>query len=107
MMAKRLAWLTGRRLVLLAVTGAAVVLATTGRSELARKERELVFRIEPGTASWYTGLPRGVQEFDLPFSTPGGVQRIHSWWWPAAARDAPAVLYLHGSRWNLTGQLFR
>jgi len=106
-MAKRLAWLTGRRLVLLAVTGAAVVLATTGRSELARKERELVFRIEPGTASWYNGLPRGVQEFDLPFSTPGGVQRIHSWWWPAAAHNAPAVLYLHGSRWNLTGQLFR
>ncbi|HEV8517129.1 MAG TPA: alpha/beta fold hydrolase, partial [Burkholderiales bacterium] len=71
------------------------------------KERELVFRIEPGTASWYNGLPRGVQEFDLPFSTPGGVQRIHSWWWPAAAHNAPAVLYLHGSRWNLTGQLFR
>ncbi len=107
MVAKALAWLTGRRLVLLAVTGATVVLAMTGRSELARKERELVFRIEPGTASWYTGLPRGVQEFNLPFSTPGGVQRIHSWWWPAAARNAPAVLYLHGSRWNLTGQLFR
>ncbi|HEV2007964.1 MAG TPA: hypothetical protein VGQ88_04490, partial [Burkholderiales bacterium] len=78
-----------------------------GRSELARKERELVFRIEPGTAAWYNGLPRAVQEFNLPFSTPGGVQHIHSWWWPAAARNAPAVLYLHGSRWNLTGQLFR
>ena len=93
--------------MMLALAGAAGVLATAGRSELARKERELVFRIEPGTASWYNGLPRAVQEFNLPLSTPRGVQHIHSWWWPAAARNAPAVLYLHGSRWNLTGQLFR
>ncbi|PHN57802.1 alpha/beta hydrolase [Pseudomonas sp. ICMP 8385] len=74
---------------------------------LQHKERELVFRIEPGTASWYRGLPNAVQEFELkPASFKSG-QSLHGWWWPAAKKDAPAILYLHGVRWNLTGQLFR
>ena len=78
-----------------------------GCSILQHKERELVFRIEPGTASWYSGLPNAVQEFELkPASFKAG-QNIHAWWYPAASKDAPAILYLHGVRWNLTGQLFR
>ncbi|MPQ83650.1 alpha/beta hydrolase [Pseudomonas sp. MAFF 730085] len=78
-----------------------------GCSVLQHKERELVFRIEPGTAGWYTGLPTGVQEFDLkPASFKAG-QNLHGWWYPAEKQDAPAILYLHGVRWNLTGQLFR
>ncbi|AKA81306.1 alpha/beta hydrolase [Pseudomonas synxantha] len=78
-----------------------------GCAVLQHKERELVFRIEPGTAGWYTGLPKAVQEFELrPASFKSG-QNIHGWWYPAANKDAPAILYLHGVRWNLTGQLFR
>ena len=78
-----------------------------GCAVLQHKERELVFRIEPGTAGWYTGLPKAVQEFELtPASFKAG-QNIHGWWYPAANKDAPAILYLHGVRWNLTGQLFR
>ncbi|QJI29388.1 alpha/beta hydrolase [Pseudomonas sp. ADAK18] len=78
-----------------------------GCAVLQHKERELVFRIEPGTASWYSGLPRSVQEFELkPASFKSG-QNIHGWWWPAEKKNAPAILYLHGVRWNLTGQLFR
>lgn len=78
-----------------------------GCAVLQHKERELVFRIEPGTASWYSGLPKAVQEFELkPASFKSG-QNIHGWWYPAAKADAPAILYLHGVRWNLTGQLFR
>jgi hypothetical protein len=80
-----------------------VLVAAAGCAQLAQKERELVFRIEPGTASWYSGLPSGVKEIEIPVN---GHQHMHAWWWPAAA-NAPAVLYLHGSRWNLTGQLFR
>lgn len=78
-----------------------------GCAVLQHKERELVFRIEPGTAGWYTGLPKAVQEFELkPASFKSG-QNIHGWWYPADKKDAPAILYLHGVRWNLTGQLFR
>lgn len=78
-----------------------------GCSMLEQKERELVFRIEPGTASWYRGLPNGVQELELSTPAFGDSQNIHAWWWPADQADAPALLYLHGSRWNLTGHLFR
>lgn len=96
-----------RWLRLVAGTVASAALAVAGCAQLAQKERELVFRIEPGTASWYDGLPRGVHEVDIPMAAAGGEQRLNAWWWPAVRADAPALLYLHGSRWNLTGQLFR
>ncbi|HCC61192.1 MAG TPA: alpha/beta hydrolase [Pseudomonas sp.] len=86
---------------------AALAVLPVGCSMLEQKERELVFRIEPGTASWYRGLPNGVEELELTAPAFGDSQNIHAWWWPAEAADAPAILYLHGSRWNLTGHLFR
>lgn len=92
-------------------TGLVVVLALAlpyGCSRLAYKERELIFSIEPGTASWFSGLPAGVQQLDIAVpSNISSTQYIHAWWWPAANRDAPAALYLHGTRWNLTAQLRR
>ncbi|GGJ92752.1 alpha/beta hydrolase [Pseudomonas matsuisoli] len=78
-----------------------------GCAKLEQTERELVFRIEPGIASWYTGLPAGVEELDLSVPTFGADESLYAWWWPAEDKDAPTLLYLHGSRWNLTGQLFR
>lgn len=90
-----------RRLI---AAGLAVLIAAGGCAQLAHKERELVFRIEPQDASWYSGLPEGVKEVEIPVSNG---QRLYSWWWPARDRDAPTVLYLHGSRWNLTGHVFR
>lgn len=107
-------WLRARWLRILTLAGIAGALGVAGCAQLSEKERELVFRIEPGTASWYGGLPEGVQELDLPLAERrigagdgAHPQSLHAWWWPAARKDAPAVLYLHGSRWNLTGQLFR
>ncbi|WP_413044126.1 alpha/beta hydrolase [Pseudomonas sp. YJ42] len=86
---------------------AALAVLPIGCSLLEHKERELVFRIEPGTASWYRGLPSGVEERELSAPAFGDSQNIHAWWWPAEQVNAPAILYLHGSRWNLTGHLFR
>ena len=83
------------------------MLVVAGCAQLAEKERELTFRVVPGTASWFDGLPAGVEESDLVVDADGKPQRIHAWWWPAATQQAPAVLYLHGSRWNLTGQTSR
>ncbi|OLC65481.1 MAG: alpha/beta hydrolase [Betaproteobacteria bacterium 13_1_40CM_4_64_4] len=90
-------------------TGSAAValLVIAGCGQLAEKERELTFRVVPGTASWFDGLPQGVEETDLAIEANGKPQRIHAWWWPAATQHAPAILYLHGSRWNLTGQANR
>ncbi|PHX45414.1 alpha/beta hydrolase, partial [Pseudomonas sp. NZIPFR-PS5] len=52
-------------------------------------------------------LPSDVQELELKGPSFGLGQNIHAWWWASDKKDAPAILYLHGSRWNLTGQLFR
>ena len=91
----------------LALALALSALAAGGCAQLASKERELTFRVVQGDASWYNGLPEDVHELDIPVAGDQGRQRMHAWWWPAADDDAPAVLYFHGSRWNLTGQLSR
>lgn len=98
----------GRRwLCAAALVGLSSVLAAAGCSQLAHKERELTFRIAVGTASWFSGLPDGVEESVLPITKNGKTENVHTWWWPAEDPDAPALLYLHGSRWNLTGQVNR
>src|SRR4051812_4558242 len=100
-------WARARWLRLTAAFFIATGLAVGGCAQLAEKERELTFRVVPGDASWYSGLPDGIQELDVPVASDGRQQRIHGWWWKSNLPNAPAVLYLHGSRWNLTGQLFR
>lgn len=87
-----------------------VVLTACGTAAFQHEESRLTFRVVRETPGWYTGMPDGVQEFNLPVATSGeGVEQIHAWWWPAPGGrpDAPAILYLHGARWSLTGQLFR
>ncbi|WP_194711299.1 alpha/beta hydrolase [Noviherbaspirillum soli] len=99
-----------RRTRLFTILALCVPLGFAGCGQLVQKERELLFRVVPGTASWYGGMPEGVVEMNLPVATGesrDGNEHINAWWWPAANPSAPAVLYLHGARWNLTGQLFR
>lgn len=96
-----------RRWLALLCLMALVVGLPAGYGALQYKERELLFRIEPGTASWYRGQPKAVQDLELTSSTFKPGQNIHAWWWPAERANAPSILYLHGVRWNLTGQMFR
>lgn len=97
----------GRALRLAKGAAAVALLVIVGCGQLAEKERELTFRVVPGNASWFNGLPDGVQETDVLVDAIGKKERIHAWWWPSPAQHAPAILYLHGSRWNLTGQTSR
>ncbi|WP_238965103.1 alpha/beta fold hydrolase [Pseudomonas sp. AF32] len=96
-----------RRWLAFSFMAAMVVGLPVGCAVLQHKERELVFRIEPGTATWFSGIPNDLQEFDLKPKHFKAGENIHGWWWPATRKNAPAILYLHGVRWNLTGQLFR
>lgn len=92
----------------LALAAAALVLLASGCAQLAHKERELVFRIEPGEARWFSGLPQAVRELEIPVQAGTSESHLlHALWWPAADPEAPTLLYLHGARWNLTGQMFR
>src|SRR5579862_2729939 len=83
------------------------VLTACGTAALQHEEERLTFRVVRETPGWYSGLPDGVQEFDLPVSSAADAPHFHAWWWPAADPAAPAILYLHGTRWSLTGQVFR
>jgi uncharacterized protein len=96
--------LARRLLVGVAVMG---VLTACGTAALQHEEERLTFRVVKEVPGWYAGLPDGVHEFDIPVNHGADAQRIHAWWWPAKNPNAPAVLYLHGTRWSLTGQVFR
>jgi uncharacterized protein len=78
-----------------------------GCMQLEERERALTFRPSRVAAGWFSGLPEGVREVSLPVGSGPNAPKLDAWWWPAARDDAPAILYLHGSRWNLTGQLRR
>jgi alpha-beta hydrolase superfamily lysophospholipase len=82
-------------------------LTACGTAALQHEEERLTFRVVKETPGWYAGLPDGVREFDIPVDGHAGAQHIHAWWWPAERPNAPTVLYLHGARWSLTGQVFR
>lgn len=84
-----------------------VLVLAAGCSQLAYKERELLFRIEPGNPSWFAGIPEGIRDVEIPLPGRSDGAHVHAWWWPAAKAHAPTVLYLHGVRWNLNGNLFR
>jgi len=87
----------------LIATVLAGALLASGCVMLETKERELTWRPSRTAAFWFGGLPAGVQDVTVPVAH----GTIGAWWWPAPQSDAPAVLYLHGARWNLTGQLRR
>lgn len=80
--------------------------AASGCATLDSKQSEWIF--QPARENWrgFQGLPAGVEEVWL--KVPGTRdEQVHGWWAPQADPDAPAVLYLHGARWNLTGSSFR
>jgi fermentation-respiration switch protein FrsA (DUF1100 family) len=102
----RLPW--PRTALMRTLLGVAVLAGfATGCASLEEKERELTFRVVREDAGWYSGLPAAVEELYLPVSNAPGAPRIHAWWWPDADPKAPTIFYLHGVRWNLTGNLRR
>ena len=88
-----------------------------GCAVLESKQSEWIFR--PVRDNWrgYQGLPAGTEEvwLKVPIEVKSGKsaghdapeEKIHAWWAPQPDPNAPVILYLHGSRWNLTGSSFR
>lgn len=75
-----------------------------GCAYLSEKQGELIFR--PTKDEW-----RGFNSYKFPVDEHwipvGQEQKLHAWWLAGDNPDAPAVLYLHGARWNLTGSVTR
>jgi alpha-beta hydrolase superfamily lysophospholipase len=76
-----------------------------GCAYLSEKQGELIFR--PTKAAWggFDASRGGFSEQWIPVGSEG--EKINGWWLPAADARAPALLYLHGARWNLTGSVTR
>lgn len=75
-----------------------------GCSYISEKQGELIFR--PSKEAW-RGYSSDRYAFEEHWIEVAKDQKLHAWWAPAADPDAPAILYLHGARWNLTGSVTR
>lgn len=71
---------------------------------LDRWQRATIFSVELGDARWAREAPQGTEIFDL--TLPNG-DTVRTWYIASSNPDAPTVLYLHGSRWNLNSSVFR
>jgi alpha-beta hydrolase superfamily lysophospholipase len=78
--------------------------AVVGCTRLDAWQREAIFAPAHGEQRWFSEPPAGTQSFYLEVA-PG--QKVHAWYWKSPDPAAPAVLYLHGARWNLNGSAFR
>ncbi len=93
--AKKLLWSTA--------IAALVALGASGCASIDRWQREAIFQTEVAARVDGREAPAGAEQFDLPLPGGGvtGADRVRFWYLPAAAADAPTVLYLHGARRNL------
>lgn len=93
---------TGARRALVAMVAAAA--AAAGCEGLDTWQRQAIFSVETESRAWWREPAPGTRVYDLQL--PNG-DRIRTWYLASADPDAPAVLYLHGARWNLNGSAFR
>ena len=117
-----MAFVITRRTASLSIATVTIAAVVGGCAALDVKQREWIF--SPAKEDWrgFAGVPEGTQEFwldvadgrtvaqreQIPATAKDGAAKwIHAWWMPAADPQAPAMLYLHGARWNLTGSTWR
>lgn len=80
-------------------------LGAIGLSYLDVKQREFIFRPVKHVCRATARSPLRIQEhwLSLPHAHAGSpATSIYAWWVPVDSAEAPAVLFLHGARWNLT-----
>jgi uncharacterized protein len=93
----------GSRLARAALFAAAVFAG--GCAYLTEKQGELIFRpTQQAFWGYNEDVSRGFQDHWVPV---GDGQKLHAWYLASPDAKAPAVLYLHGARWNLTGSATR
>ncbi|HWL29000.1 MAG TPA: alpha/beta fold hydrolase [Burkholderiaceae bacterium] len=93
-----------RRPILLIAACVLALSATAGYAWIDRWQRTAIFSVELGESRWWREPPPGTVVFDIPLPDQ---QKIRAWYLPQDRPDAPTVLYLHGSRWNLNDSVAR
>jgi len=81
--------------------------ALGGCAYWTEKQGELIFRPTKEAFWGYNraNLATAPEEHWIPVGTEG--HQLNAWWMKADDPNAPAILYLHGARWNLTGSASR
>lgn len=90
-----------RRLALLVLLMATGIM---GWTQLDAWQRQTIFSPEADQQRWWQDAPDKAEIFDLALNNG---DHVRAWYMHHADTNAPAVLYLHGSRWNLNGSVFR
>ena len=75
-----------------------------GCAYLSEKQGELIFR--PTKETWWAQV-RDDAYAERWIQVGADGNRLHAWWLPNDKPNAPAVLYLHGARWNLAASASR
>ncbi len=86
---------------------AAALVLSTGCAVLDARQREWIFR--PNKELTRTPADHGLAFEEVWLAVAGAGEareKVHGWWIPGDPK-APALLYLHGSRWNIGNNLFR
>ena len=68
----------------------------TGCAWLDTKQRQIIYRATPGMPADFAGLRPGDERFFIEVPQTGG-QRMEMWWLPQSDKNAPTLLYLHGT----------
>ncbi len=91
-----------RTLKFLAIALAAVFFA--GCAFIETKQGEWIFSPAPGA---WRGYNKDANVFEERWIAVNATEKLHAWYAPAADKNAPVLLYLHGARWNMTGSSTR
>ncbi|GAA5234195.1 alpha/beta fold hydrolase [Verticiella sediminum] len=93
-----------RRILLLVLALLLTLAGASGYIALDRWQRATIFSVELGEQRWWREPVPGTEVFDLELDNG---DRVRAWYLGQPDPGAPAVLYLHGARWNLNGSVFR
>jgi uncharacterized protein len=55
----------------------------------------------------WRGYSKANSNFEERWLPVNATEKLHAWYAPAADKNAPVLLYLHGARWNMTGSSTR
>lgn len=80
------------------------IIVIAGCAFIETKQGEWIFRPVQGEWRGYSRANATFQEHWIPINA---TEKLHAWYAPAADKNAPVLLYLHGARWNMTGSSTR
>ncbi len=89
--------------------GSMALLTLAGCATLDAQQRRWIF--QPSDRGWgnSASASQGMQDVWIDFDSreTGQPARLHGLWLPGPHPDAPALLYLHGARWDVRGSAWR